>query len=93
MGKRVSKPEQEVVGRGKRKCVCGLVLGVRQRECPSCHYIFPSSAKTSKTKTQPISNDFQSLLLAEKSKIEELLQNREQLELRLKAIENILDTF
>ena len=82
-----------VAGPGKKACPeCSTVVGVRTGVCPNCQHAFEKKDKAApKTKAAP-ADDFKSRLITERDNLEGLLANRDQLEKRLQAINDLLDT-
>jgi hypothetical protein len=96
MGKKKGEPQAEVkAGPGKKKCVCGAIIGARTMKCPHCAHEFTPKAKAPKAVfgSGASPSSFRDALEAEKRRLEDALANREILEARLEAINAVLQTF
>lgn len=77
---------------GKKACPeCGELVGVRTGTC-ACGHEFEKKAKAAPKAKAAQTDDFKTRLLEERDNLEELLANRDQLEKRLQAINDLLDT-
>jgi hypothetical protein len=79
-----------VAGRGHKTCVCGEVVASASRTCPKCQHEFVPKPKKTTTKTITASGDLKSQLLAERTRLLDLLKNKEKMEGQISAIDNLL---
>lgn len=88
----MAKKKTASPGPGKKECpACGAVVGVRTQKC-ACGHEFERKVKTSSTKPRSTEGGgLKDALMLEKNRLEDLLQNREALEERLQAINDLLD--
>jgi len=65
------------LGPGKKKCVCGEILGARTKICPKCNHVF-------KPKSKPVSGNDDSLQTAA---LEYVVRSKQTIDEVLKDIE------
>ena len=88
----MGKKKSASPGPGKKECPeCGAVVGVRTQKC-ACGHQFEIKSGGTPAKVKAVKDaDLKTVLLTEKNRLEDLLQNREALEGRLQAINDLLD--
>lgn len=82
-----SEPKLEL-GRGKKQCECGEVVGVRTRVCPACQKEFPAPKTTTVRKS---GGSLKEQLEGRLEELEELLTSKEKWEEEKVRIEALLE--
>lgn len=75
--------------RGKECPQCKTLVGSRTSKC-KCGHVFTPKEKTNPTTKKTQVSDLHSALVAERDRLQDLLDNRESLQDRLKAINELL---